>query len=56
MMLTQVLKEMEGYDLVYREQLMEIPPGVEYSLTQEGKDLIPALVSLAKWGKMMKNK
>lgn len=56
MMLTQVLKEMEGYGLVYREQFMEIPPRVEYSLTQEGKDLIPALVSLAKWGKMMKNK
>lgn len=55
MMLSQVLKEMEGYGLVSRKQYMEIPPRVEYSLTQEGKDLIPALISLAKWGKMMKN-
>jgi len=55
MMLSQVLKEMEGYGLVNREQFMEIPPRVEYSLTDAGKDLIPALVSLAKWGKIMKN-
>jgi len=56
MMLSQVLKEMEGYGLVNRVQYMEIPPRVEYSLTEEGKDLIPALISLAKWGKMMKYK
>ena len=56
MMLSQVLKEMEGYGLVNRVQYMEIPPKVEYSLTKEGKDLIPALISLARWGKTMKNK
>ncbi|WP_105614660.1 winged helix-turn-helix transcriptional regulator [Vallitalea okinawensis] len=55
MMLSQSLKEMESYGIVHRKQYMEIPPRVEYSLTEEGKDLIPALESLAKWGKLMKN-
>lgn len=53
MMLSQSLKEMEAYGLVNRKQFMEIPPRVEYSLTEAGKDLIPALESLAKWGKRM---
>lgn len=56
MMLSQCLKEMEIYGLVNRRQYMEIPPRVEYSLSKDGKDLIPALESLARWGKMMKNK
>ena len=55
MMLSQCLKEMEIYGLVNRKQFMEIPPRVEYSLSEAGKDLIPALESLAKWGKKMKN-
>lgn len=53
MMLSQVLKELESYGLVNRKQYMEIPPRVEYSLTDAGKNLIPALESLAKWGKQM---
>jgi len=56
MMLSQCLKEMEASGLINRQQFMEIPPRVEYSLTEEGKNLIPALVSLAKWGKHMKSK
>ncbi|WP_432404053.1 winged helix-turn-helix transcriptional regulator [Wukongibacter sp. M2B1] len=56
MMLSQSLKEMEAYGLVNRKQYMEIPPRVEYSLTEEGLSLIPALKSLAKWGKDMKNR
>lgn len=55
MMLTQSLKEMEAYGIINRQQFMEIPPRVEYSLSEVGKDLIPALESLAKWGKQMKN-
>jgi DNA-binding HxlR family transcriptional regulator len=56
MMLSQCLKEMEIYGLVNRKQYMEIPPRVEYSLSEDGKDLIPALESLARWGKTMRNK
>ncbi len=55
MMLTQSLKELEAYGIVNREQFAEIPPRVEYSLTQNGKNLIPALKALADWGKEMQS-
>jgi DNA-binding HxlR family transcriptional regulator len=55
MMLTQSLKELEAYGIVHRKQYMEIPPRVEYSLTQSGENLIPSLKTLASWGKEMKS-
>lgn len=55
MMLTQSLRELESYGIIYRKQFMEIPPRVEYSLTQSGQNLIPALKALASWGKEMKS-
>lgn len=55
MMLTQTLKELESYDVIDRKQFMEIPPRVEYSLTDSGKSLIPALKAVADWGKKMRN-
>ena len=54
MMLTQSLKELEANEIVYREQYNEIPPRVEYSLTDNGLKLIPALKALAQWGSTMK--
>lgn len=54
MMLTQSLKELEAYGIVKREQFLEIPPRVEYSLTDNGEELITALKALAHWGKKMK--
>jgi DNA-binding HxlR family transcriptional regulator len=54
MMLTQSLKELESYGIVSRKQFMEIPPRVEYSLTDNGENLIPALKALADWGDIMK--
>jgi len=53
MMLTQSLRELEACGIVVRKQFMEIPPRVEYSLTQSGENLIPALKALADWGKEM---
>ena len=55
MMLTQSLKELEVDGIINRKQYMEIPPKVEYSLTENGEDLIPALKALAAWGSKMKN-
>lgn len=55
MMLTQSLKDLELYGIVERKQFMEIPPRVEYSLTENGENLIPALKALASWGSKMKN-
>jgi DNA-binding HxlR family transcriptional regulator len=54
MMLTQSLRELEAYGIAHREQFMEVPPRVEYSLTEQGRSLIPALKELADWGAMMK--
>ena len=50
-MLTKSLKELEAAGLVTRIQYNEIPPRVEYSLTARGKELLPALNELYKWGK-----
>ncbi|MBH0155197.1 helix-turn-helix transcriptional regulator [Fictibacillus sp. 5RED26] len=56
MVLSQSLKEMEKQGLIVRTQFMEIPPKVEYSLTEAGEALIPSLKSLAEWGKEMQIK
>lgn len=50
MMLSKCLKELEGAGLVVRFQYPEIPPKVEYSLTERGQRLIPALQEVYKWG------
>lgn len=48
-MLTKSLRELETDRLVRRRQYDTIPPTVEYSLTDRGKSLIPALESLYRW-------
>ncbi|MDR3596879.1 helix-turn-helix domain-containing protein [Clostridium sp.] len=50
MMLTKSLKELEEHKLITRTQYETIPPKVEYSLTERGKALLPALDELYKWG------
>jgi DNA-binding HxlR family transcriptional regulator len=54
MMLTQSLKELEADGIINRRQFNEIPPRVEYSLTECGTELIPALKALASWGSRMR--
>lgn len=44
------LKELEADKLVYRKEYPQIPPKVEYSLTERGKSLIPILDSMCEWG------
>ena len=51
MMLTKSLKELEEHKLIVRTQYETIPPKVEYSLTKRGKELLPALNELNKWGR-----
>ncbi len=48
-MLTKCLRELENDDLVRRTVYPTIPPSVEYSLTERGKTLIPALQSIYNW-------
>ncbi|MES2627428.1 MAG: helix-turn-helix domain-containing protein [Bacteroidota bacterium] len=47
--LTSTLKEMEEDGLIIREEHREIPPRVEYSLTEKGKALLPIMEELVKW-------
>ncbi|MGK9463165.1 winged helix-turn-helix transcriptional regulator [Streptomyces sp. G6] len=49
-MLVQHLREMEEDGLVHREVYPEVPPRVEYSLTEHGVSLNAALASLGQWG------
>ena len=48
--LSSTLKELEADGLVHREEYPQIPPKVEYSLTERGKSLIPILDQLCIWG------
>lgn len=48
-MLAASLKELEADGIVSRAQFVEIPPRVEYSLTEHGKGLWPILHRLAHW-------
>jgi DNA-binding HxlR family transcriptional regulator len=49
-MLTQQLRELESYEMVHREVYAEVPPKVEYSLTKQGKSVMPILDVMCKWG------
>ncbi|MBQ7561950.1 MAG: helix-turn-helix transcriptional regulator [Synergistaceae bacterium] len=49
LMLAQSLRELESSGLVHREQYNEIPPRVEYSLTERGKSALTFLTHAAEW-------
>ncbi len=49
-MLSSRLKEMEKEKIILRKEYPQIPPKVEYSLTDKGRSLIPVLNTLCKWG------
>jgi len=48
--LASALRELEKDGLIRRKQFNEIPPHVEYSLTDKGKDLLPVFNAIANWG------
>lgn len=48
--LTASLKDLENDNLIIRKEYPQIPPKVEYSLTDKGKSLIPMLTALCTWG------
>ncbi|MCX7711568.1 MAG: helix-turn-helix transcriptional regulator [Clostridia bacterium] len=50
-MLTQQLKDLEENGLINRKVYAQVPPKVEYSLTDFGKTLMPVLYSLNQWGR-----
>lgn len=50
LMLSKSLKELEGDGLVIRRQYNEIPPKVEYELSELSRKLIVVLQALNEWG------
>lgn len=49
-MLSQELKDLELKGIIHREQYNQVPPKVEYWLTDKGKSLIPILKAMCQWG------
>ncbi len=49
-MLTAQLRELENNKIIVRTVFAEVPPKVEYSLSEIGRTLTPILVALKKWG------
>jgi DNA-binding HxlR family transcriptional regulator len=55
-MLTLQLRELENDGIIHREVYPQVPPKVEYSLTEFGKTLIPIILLMKDWGETHKNK
>lgn len=49
-MLTKQLRELEADQLILRKVYPEVPPRVEYSMTEYGLTLAPIISDLQKWG------
>ncbi|RYD83866.1 MAG: transcriptional regulator [Sphingobacteriales bacterium] len=47
--LTTTLKELEADGIVTREEFKEMPPRVEYTLTEKGRALLPVILQLVQW-------
>ena len=51
--LNQQLKEMEADGLIVKKSFNELPPRVEYTLTELGEKLVIILQGLNEWGKLL---
>ncbi len=55
-MLSQQLRELEADGLISRKIYPEIPPRVEYRLSEDAKKLVPALKKIYEWGVQQKKR
>lgn len=55
-MQTQQLRELERDGMVHRKVFAEVPPRVEYSLTELGRSIVPILEQMCAWGKVYQEK
>jgi len=49
--LSESLKQLEGDKIITKHIYAEIPPRVEYLLTEKGQELVPALKMIEEWSK-----
>lgn len=54
-MLTLQLRELEQDGIVHREVYHQVPPKVEYSLTEFGQTLVPIILKMKEWGETYKS-
>lgn len=54
-MLTSQLRELEADGVIIRHVFPEVPPRVEYELSEFGQTLMPVLLSLRDWGEAYRN-
>jgi DNA-binding HxlR family transcriptional regulator len=48
--ITKHLRDLERHEIINRQVYAEVPPRVEYSLTDRGKTLLPIIESMLEWG------
>ncbi|MDB5175821.1 MAG: transcriptional regulator [Candidatus Saccharibacteria bacterium] len=48
--LSQRLDDLEAHGIITRKRFAEVPPRIDYTLTQKGRDLLPILQQMATWG------
>lgn len=48
--ITKHLRDLEGYAIITRTIYPEVPPRVEYTLTEKGRAIIPIIEAMLRWG------
>lgn len=48
--LSQRLDDLERHNIITKKPYAEVPPRIEYALTEKGEDLVPVLRQMASWG------
>src|SRR6266568_1722276 len=48
--LSKRLDDLERSGIITKQSFAEVPPRIEYTLTQKGEDLVPILQQMAEWG------
>jgi DNA-binding HxlR family transcriptional regulator len=49
-MLSSQLKQLESENVILRKEYPQVPPKVEYSLTEKGQSLLPIVKAMCEWG------
>ncbi len=49
-MLSSQLKELEAKKIISRKEYPQVPPKVEYALTEKGQSLMPLVINMCDWG------